>query len=44
MNAMHVCVFAYMTICKHIKGIKSDSEATGIANIMGNKGGIGISF
>jgi len=44
MNALHLTLFAHRNIFKHIKGIESSEVKTGLANIIGNKGGIGITF
>lgn len=44
MNACHLAVFVLRPYTKLIRNIQCDSVATGIANMIGNKGGIGISF
>lgn len=44
MNAMHLALFVHYTMISQVSEVVQDSEATGIANIIGNKGGIGISL
>ena len=40
----HVAVWAHSTILPLIHNIDSDSVVTGVANMIPNKGGVGISF
>jgi len=44
MNALHLVIFAHESILKYISAISTDSKATGIADLVGNKGGVGISL
>jgi hypothetical protein len=41
---MMVCVFVENSYVNYVTNIEADYKATGIANIIGNKGGVGISF
>jgi hypothetical protein len=44
LGATHLAVFVHITLAPIITNIKSECIATGIQNMIGNKGGIGISF
>ena len=44
LGATHLAVFVHLTLAPIISHVKSDSIATGFQNMVGNKGGIGISF
>jgi len=44
MNALHLTLFVHKSILPNVKAIESAEVKTGIANIVGNKGGIGITF
>jgi hypothetical protein len=44
LGATHLAVFVHITLAPIITNIKSECIATGIQNMVGNKGGIGISF
>lgn len=44
MNAIHLIVFIHISIEKYVTAISTDYKATGIANLIGNKGGVGISL
>jgi hypothetical protein len=44
MNAMHICVFAHIEIINKLHKVEGNSLATGFANMLGNKGGVGISL
>jgi len=56
MNALHLTLFAHRSIFPLVKGsfsfrfiliredIESNEVRTGLANIVGNKGGIGVTF
>ena len=39
-----ICVFVLNPYIKYISNVESQSKPTGIANIIGNKGGVGIAF
>jgi len=43
MNALHLTVFINKSLFGSIRGIESAEVKTGLGNILGNKGGIGIS-
>ncbi len=40
MNAMHLIVFLDKRLAPRVKNVSVDAEPRGIANIIGNKGGI----
>lgn len=40
----HLIVFAHIHLTPLITNIQSDCVATGISNVLGNKGGVAISF
>lgn len=44
MNAIHMVIFMHTSIEKYVTAISSDYKATGIANLIGNKGGVAISL
>jgi hypothetical protein len=44
LQAMHIVVFAKTKLKNHISDVSTASVATGIAGIIGNKGGVGVSF
>jgi len=44
MNAMHLTVFVHKSILGYVKRIESAQVATGIGNVVGNKGAVAISF
>jgi hypothetical protein len=44
LGATHLAVFAHITLAPLITNVRSECIATGISNVLGNKGGIGISF
>jgi len=44
MNALHLTVFAHRSIFGIVRGIESAEVRTGLGNILGNKGGIGITI
>jgi hypothetical protein len=44
LGATHLAVFAHITLTPIISNVKSECIATGLSNVVGNKGGIGISF
>lgn len=44
MNALHIAIFAHSSIEKYVTAISTDVKATGIGNVVGNKGGIGMSL
>lgn len=44
LGATHLAVFVHITLIPIISNVKSDCIATGLSNVVGNKGGIGISF
>lgn len=43
MNALHLVAFVHNSLAKHVSAVSVDSKATGIADLIGNKGGIGLS-
>jgi hypothetical protein len=44
LGATHLALFVNISLAPIISKVKSDCIATGIQNMIGNKGGIGISF
>ena len=42
--AIHLVIFARATLIKHISKVKTNNVKTGVKNLLGNKGAIGISF
>uniref|UniRef100_A0A0G4IAE0 Inositol polyphosphate-related phosphatase domain-containing protein n=1 Tax=Chromera velia CCMP2878 TaxID=1169474 RepID=A0A0G4IAE0_9ALVE len=44
LQAIHLAIFVKSSLAFEIKDVKSAHVATGIANVIGNKGGIGVSF
>ncbi|CEM02410.1 unnamed protein product [Vitrella brassicaformis CCMP3155] len=44
LQALHLAVFARRELRQHFDDINSAHIATGFANLLGNKGGVGISF
>lgn len=44
MNAIHIVIYAHSSIEKHISAVSFDKKATGLGNIVGDKGGIGFSI
>ncbi len=44
LGATHLAVFVHISLVPIISNVKSECIATGIQNMVGNKGGIGISF
>jgi endonuclease/exonuclease/phosphatase family metal-dependent hydrolase len=44
MNAMHLSLFVHKSILGYVKRIESAQVATGIGNMIGNKGAVAISF
>lgn len=44
MNALHLVIFAHRIIEKYITAVSTDYKATGIVNVVGNKGGVGVSI
>lgn len=44
LGGTHLAVFAHINLVPIISNIKSDCLATGIQNLVGNKGAVGISF
>jgi hypothetical protein len=42
--AIHIMVYAKADVKKHLSGIRTAEEATGMGGIMGNKGGVGVGF
>jgi hypothetical protein len=44
LQAIHLTVFVKLSLTPLLSDIKSDHIATGISNVLGNKGAVGISF
>ena len=44
LGGTHMVVFAHISIIPIISNVQSECLATGIKNVVGNKGGVGISF
>ncbi|KAF0357476.1 DNase I-like protein [Gigaspora margarita] len=44
MAALHLAVFVWKECKDYVQGYQHDSVATGLANLFGNKGGVGISL
>ena len=44
MNALHLIIFANKRVAPFIYEIQHDFKATGIANMVGNKGGVAITI
>jgi hypothetical protein len=44
LQAIHLMIFAHLSIASYITEVKSATVATGIGNTLGNKGGVAISF
>ncbi|CDW74384.1 endonuclease exonuclease phosphatase family protein [Stylonychia lemnae] len=44
LGATHLIIFAHIMLTPIISEVESECIATGISNIVGNKGGVGISF
>eukprot|EP01137_Pigoraptor_chileana_P034253 Opistho-2@26529 len=44
MLAIHLAVFVRKPLLRHISDVESAHVSTGIANVVGNKGGVGIAF
>jgi len=44
MNALHLVLFAQRSLLPYIDNIESAEVATGVANVVGNKGVVGISL
>lgn len=44
LGGTHLAVFAHIAITPLISNISSECVATGIKNVVGNKGGVGIRF
>jgi len=42
MNAMHLALFCHSYLIGFVKSITKDAKATGIFNLIGNKGGLAI--
>jgi phosphatidylinositol-bisphosphatase len=42
--AMHVAIFARVELAPRISGVRTGQVATGVANTLGNKGGVGVSL
>lgn len=44
LDAIHLILFAHKSVYRFIDNVQYDAVPTGLANILGNKGGVGISF
>lgn len=44
LGATHLAVFVHISLAPIVSNVKADCLATGIQNMIGNKGGISISF
>ena len=44
LQAMHIIVFVRKDLLPHISNVQTDSVATGLADLIGNKGGVAVSF
>lgn len=42
--AIHLMIFVRKALVPHITNVEAGSVATGVGNVLGNKGGVGISF
>jgi hypothetical protein len=40
--ALHIAVFVHRDLLDYVAGVQQGSVATGIGNMLGNKGGVGI--
>ena len=44
LGGTHLAIFVHISIAPIISNISSDCCATGIKNVVGNKGGVGVRF
>lgn len=44
MRAIHIVLYARFALCRHISHIRTASIATGVGNVLGNKGAVAISL
>ncbi|GFR45016.1 hypothetical protein Agub_g6327 [Astrephomene gubernaculifera] len=42
--AIHILLFAVRPLAAHIREVRTSSVATGVGNVLGNKGGVAITF
>jgi len=44
LQAIHLIIFVHKSLVNYVTNVRSGAVPTGLGNIMGNKGGVGISF
>jgi len=44
MNALHLVIFSHESIIRYVSAISTDIKATGLVDLVGDKGGMGVSL